>query len=106
MNFCNACPARTASVRERKCSKIETEIIICDYENACLAAAIVFPASSRVCAALKNAASNCDGGKYIPASSIARKNLPNAIVSHLEAEFQSVTGPAVKNHVNIDPTRL
>src|SRR5581483_181967 len=39
-------------------------------------------------------------------SSIELKNLPNASVSDFAAEGQSVTGPAVKNQVNIDPTRL
>ena len=39
-------------------------------------------------------------------SSMLRKNLPNASVFDFEAESQSVTGPGLKNQVNIDPTRL
>ena len=35
-----------------------------------------------------------------------RKNFPNASVFYFDAESQSVTGPGLKNHVNIDPTRL
>ena len=35
-----------------------------------------------------------------------RKNFPNASVFDFDAESQSVTGPGVKNQVNIDPTRL
>src|SRR6185312_16818490 len=74
--------------------------------NASLAAATVCCTSSSVCAALKKAASNCEGGRYTPASSMARWNFPNALVSLFAAESQSVTGPSWKNHVNIDPTRL
>src|SRR5215831_13375894 len=72
--------------------------------NASFAAAIVCWMSSSVCAALKNAASNCDGGRYTPFSSMARKNLPNASVSDFAAESQPVTGQGAKNQVNIDPT--
>src|SRR5262249_57311671 len=83
-----------------------TRIYAATSANACLAAATVFFTSSSVCAALRNAASYCDGGREIPASSIFRKKRPKASVSDFEAEPQSVTGPFVKNHVNIDPTRL
>ena len=62
--------------------------------------------SFSVWAALRNAASNCDGGRYTPLSSMARKKRAKALVSHLAAEVQLVTGPSVKNQVNIDPTRL
>ena len=34
------------------------------------------------------------------------RSWPKASVSDFEAEFQSVTGPRVKNQVNIEPTRL
>ena len=74
--------------------------------NACFAAAMVWWTSFSVWAALRNAASNCDGGRYTPRSSMARKKRAKALVSHLAADVQSVTGPCVKNQVNIDPTRL
>src|SRR5437868_15552207 len=74
--------------------------------NANFAAVTVFCTSSSLCAAPRNAASYCDGGRYTPLSSIWRKNLANASVSDFEAESQSVTGPCWKNQVNIDPTRL
>jgi hypothetical protein len=74
--------------------------------NACFAAAIVRCTSSSECVAPKNAASYCEGGKYTPLSSMQRKNLLNASVFDFDAESQSVTGPGVKNHVNIEPTRL
>src|SRR5207302_10610294 len=74
--------------------------------NACLAAAMVRRTSSSVCAALRNAASNCEGGRYTPLSSMERKKRPKASVSDLDAEVQSVTGAGVKNQVNIEPTRL
>src|SRR5579864_3042235 len=74
--------------------------------NACFAAAIVRCTSSSEWVAPRNAASYCDGGKYTPASNIARKNFPNASVFDFEAESQSVTGPFWKNQVNIDPTRF
>ena len=74
--------------------------------NACFAAAIVRCTSSSVCVAPRNAASYCEGGRYTPPSSMPRKNLPKASVFDFDAESQSVTGPGVKNHVNIEPTRL
>ena len=37
---------------------------------------------------------------------MVRKKRPKASVSDLEADSQFVTGPRVKNQVNIDPTRL
>src|SRR5229473_5875412 len=74
--------------------------------NACFAAAIVRCTSCSVCVEPTNAASYCEGGRYTPPSSMARKNLPNTSVFDFDAESQSVTGPSVKNHVNMDPTRL
>src|SRR5580700_3494890 len=74
--------------------------------NACFAAAIVCCTSCSVCVAPRKAASYCDGGKYTPLSSMPRKNFPNASVFDFDALSQSFTGPGVKNHVNIDPTRL
>src|SRR5580698_1714277 len=70
------------------------------------AAATVFCTSSSLCAAPRKAASYCDGGRYTPQSSMLRKNFANNAVFDFEAESQSVTGPGLKNHVNIDPTRL
>src|SRR5258708_25854122 len=67
---------------------------------------MVLCTSSSECVAPKNAASYCDGGKYTPLSNMARKKRPNASVFDFDAESQSVTGPGVKNHVNIEPTRL
>ena len=54
----------------------------------------------------KNKMPGCEGGRYTPLSSMLRKNFPNASVSDFEAESQSVTGPGLKNHVNMEPTRL
>ncbi|HEY6368990.1 MAG TPA: GTP-binding protein, partial [Candidatus Sulfotelmatobacter sp.] len=53
--------------------------------NACFAAAIVRCTSSSVCAAPRNAASYCEGGRYTPLSSILRKNFPKASVFDFDA---------------------
>src|ERR1017187_7351213 len=74
--------------------------------NASFAAATVRCTSSSVCAAPRNAASYCEGGRYTPLSSMLRKNFPKASVFDFDAESQSVTGPWLKNQVNIEPTRL
>ena len=52
------------------------------------------------------AASNWLGGSQTPASNIARWNWPKAAVSEVAALAKFVTGWLVKNHVNIEPTRL
>src|SRR2546425_590947 len=53
-----------------------------------------------------NAASNCDGGRYMPCPSKAWKNLLNRSLSQVLADSKSVTSLLVKNNVNIDPDRL
>src|SRR2546423_15622495 len=58
------------------------------------------------CAAEKNAASSCDGGKYTPSPSIRWKNRANFSRFEVFAELKSNTGPSVKNRVHIEPTRL
>jgi hypothetical protein len=74
--------------------------------KAPFAAEIVFWRSSSVWVALRKAASNCEGGRKMLESSIARKKRAKAAVSDFEADSQSVTVSGVKNHVNIEPTRL
>ena len=44
--------------------------------NASRAAAMVTSTSSVVCASERKAASNCDGARLTPRSSMARKNVP------------------------------
>src|ERR1017187_8097933 len=101
-----ACPSRHTQFHAH--AALESTLVSC---SSCIgqfsrAAAIVFAISSSVCAALTNAASNCEGARYTPRSSIFRKNRPNRAVSHFFADSQSVTGPSVKKNVNIEPTRF
>ena len=74
--------------------------------SAPLAASSAIFTSASPCAAPTKAASYWLGGSQTPASNIRRWKRPNASVSEVEAVAKSVTGPLVKNQVNIDPTRL
>ena len=53
-----------------------------------------------------NAASNWLGGNQTPASIMRWWKRAKASLSEALAEAKSVTGPAVKNQMNIEPTRL
>ena len=70
------------------------------------AAAIVFSISASLWAAETKAVSNCEGARYIPSSSMARKYFANAFVSHFDAVGQSKTSDLLKKAQNMLPTRV
>ena len=70
------------------------------------AAASVRSKSSGVCTVDTKAASNADGAKYTPCSSIEWKNRAYAAASERVTASQPSTGPGLKNMLNSDPTRL
>src|SRR5262247_4445018 len=74
--------------------------------KALRAASIVRSMISSVCEVETKAASNCDGARYTPSSSMAWKNRAKASRLLRLAEAQSRTGSEVKKVVNIEPTRL
>src|SRR5262245_39051350 len=74
--------------------------------NALRAASTVRSMISSVCAVETKAASNCDGARYTPSSSMAWKNRAKASRSLRLAVAQSRTVSEVKKLVNIEPTRL
>src|SRR3970282_91284 len=73
--------------------------------KALSAACTVASISSSPCAIDMNPASNCDGAKYTPCSSMARKNAAYCFVSAVLAVAPLTTGRTVKKAVNIVPTR-
>mmetsp|Transcript_12952 Transcript_12952/g.43821 ORF Transcript_12952/g.43821 Transcript_12952/m.43821 type:complete len:218 (+) Transcript_12952:17-670(+) len=65
------------------------------------AAAMVFSMSSSVWARLVKPASNCDGARYTPRSSMARCHLANFSVSDCFASSKLRTGPLQKKKPNM-----
>src|SRR5262245_37868845 len=74
--------------------------------KALRAASIVRSMISSVCAIETKAASNCDGARYTPSSSMAWKKRAKASRLLRLAVAQSRTGSEVKKVVNMEPTRL
>src|SRR5205807_5478556 len=68
-------------------------------------ASIVASMTDRSCAADTNKASNCDGGRSTPASSMEWKKRAKAAVSEALASRKFRGGRSLKNKVRSEPTR-
>src|SRR5438270_125546 len=55
------------------------------------------------CAAEKNAASSCEGGRYTPSRRIRWKTRANFSRFERSADSKSVTGPSLKKIIHIEP---
>ena len=86
-SLCNAKPLRFRAVHSDSASTRRYTVA-----SASRAAATVSSISCSVWAALRKAASNCEGGSQTPAFSMARWKRPNCSVSQPAALSQSVTG--------------
>mmetsp|Transcript_33614 Transcript_33614/g.85112 ORF Transcript_33614/g.85112 Transcript_33614/m.85112 type:complete len:284 (+) Transcript_33614:745-1596(+) len=69
--------------------------------NTRLAASMVASMSASVCASDVKPASNCEGARYTPSSSMPRWKRPNLAVSALSASSKLCTGPLQKKKPNM-----